>query len=205
MKSTCVLPSLSDLLNPTTAPYYNHHQHHRNHHHQPQQQRYTRPSSHSVLQVSNLLTEEDVEDYDDEPVKAKRKRASPSQLSVLNRVFEQTFFPSTELRMELGKQLGMSPRTVQIWFQNKRQSIRTRERVVTHIASPPISPSIRHYASPPPPPPSSTNHHHYSQKPAHISLPPLRLPQPPTFPLTPSSSVQSSPSSFDNSILFRDY
>ncbi|OAC99774.1 Homeodomain-like DNA binding domain-containing transcription factor, partial [Mucor lusitanicus CBS 277.49] len=56
--------------------------------------------------------------------KAKRKRASPSQLSVLNRVFEQTFFPSTELRMELGKQLGMSPRTVQIWFQNKRQSIR---------------------------------------------------------------------------------
>ncbi|CAO0801502.1 unnamed protein product [Mucor circinelloides] len=205
MKSTCVLPSLSDLLNPTTAPYYNHHQHHRNHHHQPQQQRYTRPSSHSVLQVSNLLTEEDVEDYDDEPVKAKRKRASPSQLSVLNRVFEQTFFPSTELRMELGKQLGMSPRTVQIWFQNKRQSIRTRERVVTHIASPPISPSIRHYASPPPPPPPSTNHHHYSQKPAHISLPPLRLPQPPTFPLTPSSSVQSSPSSFDNSILFRDY
>lgn len=96
----------------------------------------------------------------------------------------------------------MSPRTVQIWFQNKRQSIRTRERGVTHIASPPISPSIRHYASPPPPP---TNHHHYNQKPAHISLPPLRLPQPPTFPLTPSSSVQSSPNSFDNSILFRDY
>ncbi|KAF1800536.1 hypothetical protein FB192DRAFT_1283412 [Mucor lusitanicus] len=183
MKSTCVLPSLSDLLNPTTAPYYNHHQHH-------------------LLQVSNLLTEDDMEDYDDEPVKAKRKRASPSQLSVLNRVFEQTFFPSTELRMELGKQLGMSPRTVQIWFQNKRQSIRTRERGVTHIASPPISPSIRHYASPPPPP---TNHHHYNQKPAHISLPPLRLPQPPTFPLTPSSSVQSSPNSFDNSILFRDY
>ncbi|KAL0096672.1 Homeodomain-like DNA binding domain-containing transcription factor, partial [Phycomyces blakesleeanus] len=56
--------------------------------------------------------------------KVKRKRASPSQLSVLNRVFNQTYFPSTELRIELGKQLGMSPRTVQIWFQNKRQSAR---------------------------------------------------------------------------------
>ncbi|KAL0095835.1 homeobox domain-containing protein, partial [Phycomyces blakesleeanus] len=60
--------------------------------------------------------------------KVKRKRASPSQLSVLNRVFNQTYFPSTELRIELGKQLGMSPRTVQIWFQNKRQSARMRDR-----------------------------------------------------------------------------
>ncbi|ORX59818.1 homeobox-domain-containing protein [Hesseltinella vesiculosa] len=62
------------------------------------------------------------------PLKAKRKRASPSQLSVLNKVFNQTYFPSTEMRIELGKQLGMSPRTVQIWFQNKRQSLRSRTR-----------------------------------------------------------------------------
>ncbi|CAO3664569.1 unnamed protein product [Umbelopsis vinacea] len=61
-------------------------------------------------------------------IKAKRKRASAGQLDVLNQVFTQTFFPSTEMRNELAKQLGMSPRTVQIWFQNKRQSIRTRER-----------------------------------------------------------------------------
>ena len=122
MKSTCVLPSLSDILNPTTS-CFNNHQHQRNSH-RHHNQRYQRPLSHSVLQVSNLLIEDDIEDYDDEPVKAKRKRASPSQLSVLNRVFEQTFFPSTELRMELGKQLGMSPRTVQIWFQNKRQAAR---------------------------------------------------------------------------------
>lgn len=61
-------------------------------------------------------------------LKAKRKRANAYQLDVLNRVFDKTFFPSTDLRAELGKQLGMSPRTVQIWFQNKRQSIRTRQR-----------------------------------------------------------------------------
>ncbi|CAG8483628.1 3103_t:CDS:2 [Rhizophagus irregularis] len=59
-------------------------------------------------------------------VKAKRKRANASQLKVLNQVFQHTFFPSTELRIQLGKQLGMSPRTVQIWFQNKRQSWRSK-------------------------------------------------------------------------------
>ncbi|RIA87990.1 homeobox domain-containing protein, partial [Glomus cerebriforme] len=61
-------------------------------------------------------------------VKAKRKRANANQLKVLNQVFQHTFFPSTELRIQLGKQLGMSPRTVQIWFQNKRQSWRSKSR-----------------------------------------------------------------------------
>ncbi|CAG8471232.1 2287_t:CDS:2 [Diversispora eburnea] len=58
----------------------------------------------------------------------KRKRANANQLKVLNEVFHQTFFPSTELRIQLGKQLGMSPRTVQIWFQNKRQSWRSKSQ-----------------------------------------------------------------------------
>ncbi|KAI9308998.1 hypothetical protein BJ944DRAFT_259243 [Cunninghamella echinulata] len=61
-------------------------------------------------------------------IKSKRKRANTKQLEVLNRVFEKTFFPSTQLRAQLGRQLGMSPRTVQIWFQNKRQAIRNREK-----------------------------------------------------------------------------
>lgn len=72
------------------------------------------------------VQDQDVES--DLPLKAKRRRASSKQLHVLNKVFERTFFPSTQLRAELGRQLGMSPRTVQIWFQNKRQAIRTRER-----------------------------------------------------------------------------
>ncbi|CAG8541894.1 14592_t:CDS:2, partial [Acaulospora colombiana] len=62
---------------------------------------------------------------------AKRKRANPNQLKVLNEVFQQTFFPSTEQRIQLGKQLGMSPRTVQIWFQNKRQSWRSKTRATS--------------------------------------------------------------------------
>ncbi|ORZ09957.1 hypothetical protein BCR42DRAFT_423434 [Absidia repens] len=63
-----------------------------------------------------------------ESLKAKRKRANSKQLETLNQVFDRTFFPSTQMRAELGKQLAMSPRTVQIWFQNKRQAMRTKER-----------------------------------------------------------------------------
>ncbi|ORE03212.1 homeobox-domain-containing protein [Rhizopus microsporus var. microsporus] len=62
------------------------------------------------------------------PIKAKRRRANSEQLEVLNRVFDRTFFPSTQMRAELGRQLGMNPRTVQIWFQNRRQAMRTKER-----------------------------------------------------------------------------
>ncbi|KAG2193853.1 hypothetical protein INT47_009998 [Mucor saturninus] len=95
--------------------------------------------SHTPISMDNedidMLEEEteedDDEDDDDESsaaIKAKRRRANAKQLEVLNRVFDRTFFPSTQMRAELGRQLGMSPRTVQIWFQNRRQAMRTRER-----------------------------------------------------------------------------
>lgn len=47
-----------------------------------------------------------------------------SQSRVLRKVLEQTAFPSTEIRENLAKLLGMKPRTVQIWFQNQRQKSR---------------------------------------------------------------------------------
>lgn len=87
---------------------------------QKQQQQHNSSSSDEEEQVSSSKQQQ--------PVKAKRRRANAKQLEVLNRVFERTVFPSTQLRAELGRQLGMSPRTVQIWFQNRRQAIRTRER-----------------------------------------------------------------------------
>jgi hypothetical protein len=202
MKSTCILPPLSDILcnsNNYHHDYYYHQQQQQyQSRHNPTSSNRRRPSSHSVLNVSNLLSSssssgEEDEYYDDNnsSIKAKRKRASPTQLSVLNRVFQQTFFPSTELRVELGKQLGMSPRTVQIWFQNKRQSIRTRERSNSSSSaalSPPVSPYT---------------------KPLHINLPPLllHLPQPQlisSWPLTPTSSIQSANSFDSSSLLFRD-
>lgn len=62
------------------------------------------------------------------PVKPKRKRATPEQTNRLNEVFAETFFPTSNQRMDLAMELGMSPRTVQIWFQNKRQGWRSEHR-----------------------------------------------------------------------------
>ncbi|KAI8143431.1 hypothetical protein BJV82DRAFT_93741 [Fennellomyces sp. T-0311] len=174
----------------------------------------TRPS---VLDVNNLLSPAPV------PLKAKRKRASPSQLSVLNRVFNQTFFPSTELRIELGKQLGMSPRTVQIWFQNKRQSIRTRDKIPrqrkkSSEATPPVSPPPLSPSGPITPPYTTASMHQMLPPPTmppllasspteQITLPPLRLPSQPCW-LSPSgipplSTNFPSPTSID-AIIYRD-
>ncbi|RKO89106.1 hypothetical protein BDK51DRAFT_40185 [Blyttiomyces helicus] len=56
------------------------------------------------------------------PMKAKRKRATPCQRDLLNEIFRNTRFPSTPVRERLAQVLDMSPRAIQIWFQNKRQS-----------------------------------------------------------------------------------
>lgn len=66
----------------------------------------------------------DDDDETEERVKPKRKRASSAQLAALRQVFQQTPFPSTEMRRRLAKSLGMTVRSVQIWFQNQRQSAR---------------------------------------------------------------------------------
>lgn len=61
---------------------------------------------------------------DDDYSKIRRKRATVKQTQALQKVFELTAFPSTILRENLARYLGMSPRTVQVWFQNKRQAAR---------------------------------------------------------------------------------
>ncbi|KAJ3340874.1 hypothetical protein HDU93_006166 [Gonapodya sp. JEL0774] len=65
---------------------------------------------------------------DDKRPSAKRKRASPDATMVLNSVLTQTFFPDTELRLTLARKLGMTPRKVQIWFQNRRQALGVTKR-----------------------------------------------------------------------------
>ncbi|ETW80428.1 hypothetical protein HETIRDRAFT_169178 [Heterobasidion irregulare TC 32-1] len=85
-------------------------------------------------------------------IKKKRKRADPHQLKILNDVYARTAFPSTEERADLAKRLDMSARSVQIWFQNKRQSMRTGGRqgnsstpTTTSIPpNPPLMPSPPH-------------------------------------------------------------
>lgn len=62
--------------------------------------------------------------------KPKRKRASPQQLTLLNNIFEMTYFPSSDLRSAIGKELDMVPRSVQIWFQNRRSLWRSKAQQI---------------------------------------------------------------------------
>ncbi|GAA5856911.1 hypothetical protein JCM8547_008460 [Rhodosporidiobolus lusitaniae] len=72
-----------------------------------------------------------------EPAKKRsRTLTTPAQTAVLNALLAKTRFPSTETREEVGKQIGMSARRVQIWFQNRRQSQkRQRDRDAQEAAA----------------------------------------------------------------------
>ncbi|KZT03841.1 homeobox-domain-containing protein [Laetiporus sulphureus 93-53] len=72
-------------------------------------------------------------------IKKKRKRADPEQLKVLYETYNRTAFPTTEERAELARRLNMSARSVQIWFQNKRQAMRQSSRQASNAAPPTTS------------------------------------------------------------------
>ena len=54
----------------------------------------------------------------------KRCKISREQLTVLINSFEEEPLPNFDQRQALAKMLGMTPRSVQIWFQNRRQRLK---------------------------------------------------------------------------------
>jgi hypothetical protein len=60
------------------------------------------------------------------PLKKKRTRTltTPHQSAVLHALLAQSRFPTTAVREEVGRSIGLSARKVQIWFQNQRQKAR---------------------------------------------------------------------------------
>ncbi|KAK1349164.1 homeobox domain-containing protein [Hamiltosporidium tvaerminnensis] len=58
-----------------------------------------------------------------------RKRTSKVQLRVLEKTFETNIRPDAALRKTLGAQLGMTPRAVQVWFQNRRAKIKRLNQI----------------------------------------------------------------------------
>ncbi|KAI8342005.1 hypothetical protein BC941DRAFT_485923 [Chlamydoabsidia padenii] len=190
--STCSLPPISDIfalphrdLNSSTSGM-NYHQMTMDYNH------HTNTNYNNTHQRERTTSSSKMSGYYP-PLKAKRKRASPSQLSVLNRVFSQTYFPSTELRIELGKHLGMSPRTVQIWFQNKRQSLRSRTRRYSFSSMEYEEEENESSSSSSSSPLMMDTLHHHK-----INLPPLRLHQNSYYPPSPPSSTYPSPISIDS-------
>ncbi len=56
----------------------------------------------------------------EEAPKKKRTRTSSEQLRILQKAFATDPMPSSSSRLALSKRLGMNPRAVQVWFQNRR-------------------------------------------------------------------------------------
>ncbi|EMD36052.1 hypothetical protein CERSUDRAFT_124570 [Gelatoporia subvermispora B] len=72
--------------------------------------------------------------------KKKRTRTltTPHQSAVLHALLAQSRFPTTAMREEVGRAIGLSARKVQIWFQNQRQKARRpRGTSVSSVTRPP--------------------------------------------------------------------
>jgi hypothetical protein len=74
--------------------------------------------------------------------KKSRARTTPEQLYHLQALFQITTLPTQQQRQLLGSQIGMTPRAVQVWFQNRRQNQKRCKPVsYTRLPSPPMSDS----------------------------------------------------------------
>jgi hypothetical protein len=72
----------------------------------------------------------------------ERRRLTKEQKKVLEAVFELDPLPSAKTKRTLAGELGMSLRSVQMWFQNQRAKLRKREKESKdggEISSPPSS------------------------------------------------------------------
>ncbi|RKP24344.1 homeobox domain-containing protein, partial [Syncephalis pseudoplumigaleata] len=53
----------------------------------------------------------------------RRRRVNPEQLRALTAAFEQSDTPGWDMREALARQLDMSNREIQVWFQNRRAKV----------------------------------------------------------------------------------
>jgi len=117
----------------------------------------------------------------------KRIRTTPEQLRVLEKTYERETNPSQSLREDIARKLGMTPRRVQVWFQNKR----AKERRITKSMNeqPAAGQQLVHTGG------GSSDLHSPTER--------LLMPIIETVPkiLTPSNSPQGSPSRTTNAAL----
>lgn len=66
----------------------------------------------------------------------KRRRTSKHELNILQSEFELCPTPDKFKRIELSERCCMSEKAIQIWFQNKRQSVKRQQKAVTDTTLP---------------------------------------------------------------------
>lgn len=149
----------------------------------PQPQAEEEPMSKRVRRRSvGSSSEGDTEKNPTPPPTQKKKRTrtltTPHQSAVLHALLAQSRFPTTAMREEVGRSIGLSARKVQIWFQNQRQKAR-RPRSQSDI---PLTRPPQYGPFP------STSHPLPPSFPPHYGYPPGPAPPPPPPYFEPSSS-----------------
>lgn len=82
----------------------------------------------------------------------KRRRTSKNELNILQAEFEACSTPDKQKRIELAQRCSMSEKAVQIWFQNKRQSVKKHKRIATTVTSNPVVDAVAPINTPGPQP-----------------------------------------------------
>ncbi|KAK6128235.1 hypothetical protein DH2020_038039 [Rehmannia glutinosa] len=72
-----------------------------------------------------FLEDEFLDEYFDQP--EKKRRLSADQVQFLEKSFEAENRLEPERRIQLAKELGLQPRQIAIWFQNRRARWKTRQ------------------------------------------------------------------------------
>ncbi|CAO0799137.1 unnamed protein product [Mucor circinelloides] len=72
----------------------------------------------------NVIPNDKESSVDSTSTPRKRTRATPEQLAVLEKTFNVNPSPNNRVREQLSRELGMSERSIQIWFQNRRAKVK---------------------------------------------------------------------------------
>ncbi|KAH6758817.1 HD-ZIP IV family of homeobox-leucine zipper protein with lipid-binding START domain-containing protein [Perilla frutescens var. frutescens] len=78
-------------------------------------------------EAAELNIDDEDEDENDGSKKKKRKkyhRHTPEQIREMESLFKESPHPDEKQRLQLSKQLGLHPRQVKFWFQNRRTQIK---------------------------------------------------------------------------------
>ena len=76
--------------------------------------------------------------------KPLRKRIGEHQIKELKKIFDGGIqFPNRQLREYLGQILSLAPRTIQVWFQNRRQTFKCTNEIQNDLQMISILQSLR--------------------------------------------------------------